>query len=79
MEDIETNVVMLDGIEYTEICRLDDNGNTYVFLSNINNPKQFCIKKLIKENDKELTLGIESDEEFNHLYELFMQKISKLN
>jgi hypothetical protein len=36
MEEKEYNVVTLDnGIEYTEIARLNDNNNTYVLLSNL--------------------------------------------
>ena len=46
MEEIECNVVTLeDNIEYTEIGRIDYNNNTYIFLSNLDEPENFRIRK----------------------------------
>ena len=75
MEEKECNVVTLeDGIEYTEVDKIEYNNNTYVFLSNLDNPENFCIKRLIKENEEEFFEGLNSKEEFDTLLDLFMKK-----
>lgn len=75
MEEKECNVVTLeDGIEYTEVDKIEFNNNTYVFLSNLDNPENFCIRKLIKENEEEFIIGLDSDEEFDTILNLFTQK-----
>lgn len=75
MEEKECNVITLeDGIEYTEVDKLEHNNNTYVFLSNLENPENFCIRKLIKENEEEFIIGLDSDEEFDIILNLFTQK-----
>ena len=59
MEEIECNVVTLeDNIEYTEIGRIDYNNNTYIFLSNLDEPENFRIRKLVIENNYELLYNI---------------------
>lgn len=64
----EYNVVTLEnGIEYTEIKRLDNNGNTYVFLSNLKMPDDFCIRKLVGDE----IFGLDSDQEFDQVFKLF--------
>lgn len=75
MEEKEYNVVTLeDDIEYTEVDKIEYNNNTYVFLSDLENPENFCIRKLITENDEEYIIGLDSDEEFNNVLNLFTQK-----
>ena len=70
----DCNVVTLDGVEYTEIYRLDNNGNTYVVLSNLDNPTDFCIKKIIKDKDEPYIVGLSSEEEFNEVLRLIESK-----
>ena len=70
----EYNVVMLDGVQYTEIDRLEHNNNTYVLLSNFENPKDFCIKKVTIEDGKEYIVGLETEEEFNDILRLIGKK-----
>ena len=75
MEEKEYNVVTLeDDIEYNEVDKIEYNNNTYVFLSDLENPENFCIRKLITENDEEYIIGLDSDEEFNNVLNLFTQK-----
>lgn len=75
MEEKECNVVTLeDNIEYTEVDRVENNNNTYVFLSNLENPEDFCIRKLIKENNEEYIIGLDSKEEFDTILTIFKQK-----
>lgn len=71
----EYNVVTLeDGNEYIEIDKIDDNNNTYIVLSNSNDPNDFCIRKLITEEGKEYIVGLDGDEEFDKIYEIFSKK-----
>ena len=71
MEEKEYNVVTLEhGIEYTEVQRLSNNDNTYVFLSNLSNPEDFCIRKIVTENDEDYIVGLDSDEEFDKILEI---------
>ena len=75
MEEKEYNVVTLDdGVEYAEVHRLDTDGNTYVFLASLNDSKDFCIKKLIKEDGKNFIIGLDNEEEFNKIFKLFSEK-----
>ena len=71
----EYNVVTLeDGNEYIEIDKINDNGYTYLVLSNSNNPNDFCIRKLVVEEGKEYIIGLNGDEEFDRIYEIFSKK-----
>lgn len=75
MEEKEYNVVTLDnGIEYTEIARLNNNNNTYVLLSNLDDSEDFCIKKLIKNNNIEQVIALDSFSEFDKLFALFTKE-----
>ena len=75
MEEKECNVIKLDdNIEYTEIAKIEYNNNTYIFLSDLENPENFCIRKLIKENNEEYIIGLDSKEEFDNVLNLFTQK-----
>ena len=75
MEEKEYNVVTLeDGNEYIQVDKINDNNIAYLILSNSSNPDDFCIRKLITENDKEYLVGLASDEEFDKIYNMFCEK-----
>ena len=75
MEEKEYNVITLeDNIEYTEIDRIEDNNNIYVVLSDLENPENFCIRKLINENNDEFIVGLDSKEEFDKVLKIFTEK-----
>lgn len=75
MEEKECNVVTLeDNIEYTEIDTIEYNNKTYIFLSDLENPENFCIRKLINENNQEYLIGLDTEEEFDNVLNLFNQK-----
>jgi len=75
MEEKECNVITLeDNIEYTEVDKIKYNNNTYVFLSNLENPENFCIRKLINKNEEEYIIGLDSKEEFDIVLNQFTQK-----
>ena len=70
----ECNVVTFDGVEYAEIHRLENKGNTYVLLSNLDNPTDFCIKKLIRKDGEPYIRGLSSEEEFNEILQLISEE-----
>lgn len=71
MVEKEYNVVVLEnGVEYTEIKRVNDNGNTYVFLANLDKDDDFCVRKLIKKNNEDYIVGLDSKEEFDRVFGL---------
>lgn len=75
MKEKEYNVVVLEnGIEYTEISRMKLDGNTYVFLSNLDEPSDFCIRKLLVNNNKEEIVGLDDEDEFDKVFNLFIEK-----
>jgi hypothetical protein len=72
MKEREYSVVTLEnGIEYTEIYRLTNDDNKYVFLSNLDNPTDFCIRKLIKQDNEDYIVKLDSREEFNKVFRQF--------
>jgi hypothetical protein len=74
-EEKEYNVITLEnGIEYTEIDRINFNNNCYVVLSNLDDPSDFCIRRLINDNNQEYIVGLENREEFNNVLKLFNDK-----
>ena len=74
MEEKEYNTIVLEnGIEYTELDIIDN----YVFLSEIENPKNFCIRQLETENNIEYIVGLKDKEEFEKALELFNNKYNK--
>ena len=68
------NVVILDGVVYTEIDRLKHNNNSYILLSNLDNPRDFCIKKVIIDNNEEYAVQLDSEEEFRDILNLIALK-----
>ena len=63
-----------DNTEYTEIDRVNYNHNTYVILSDLDNPNDFCVKKIINENNYEYVVELNTKEEFNNVLKIFTDK-----
>jgi len=66
--------VELDGKNYVISLELVVNGSKYLHLANIENPEDFCIRKVEMENGEEYLVGLESREEFNTVLEAFADK-----
>ena len=72
---IEVNTMILEnGIEYSEIDNLFYNNIKYVLLSNINNSKDSCIRKISIENNKEYVCRLKNQDEFNIILNMFLEK-----
>lgn len=78
MEEKEiTTVVLENGLEYLIIDEiLDNNNNNYVYLTNVNDEEDFCIRKYIIENDNEIYVGLDNDDEFDQALQLYAKKNS---
>lgn len=63
----------LNGKQYLIIDRIKDNDNEFVYFSNEEDPKDFCIRKLAKD-DNDLLIGLDSNEEFDYALKLFIAK-----
>ena len=75
MDEKEFEIITLeDNLDYAEIDKFNYNNNTYVFLSEVNNPENFCIRKIKRENNEELIIGLENKEEFDTILKLFTEK-----
>lgn len=69
------NVVKLeDGISYVILEELNYQDTTYVYLTNISDERDFCIRKVKHENDQDLLVGLDDEEEFKLALRLFTIK-----
>lgn len=72
---IDVNMITLEnGVEYAEVDCLVYNDTKYILLSNINNVKDSCIRKISIENDKEYLSRLNDDKEFDLILDLFMKQ-----
>lgn len=72
---IEVNTMILEnGVEYTEVDNLIYNNIKYVLLSNIDNVKDSCIRKISVENDKVYVCRLKDEIEFDEILNLFLEK-----
>lgn len=66
------NVITLeDGIEYAIIDEIEHDNKKYVYLTNVNNYEDFCIRKVILENTQQFLVGLDDDKEFDLALTLF--------
>ena len=72
---VEVNTIVLEnGIEYTEVDTLIYNKTKYILLSNAKNVKDSCIRKIEVEDNCEYLCKLDSDEEYDNVLELFLDK-----
>lgn len=75
MKEKEYNVVTLeDGLEYAEVKKIRYNGILYLFLSSLENDDNFCIRKLVNKNGKQVLIGLDDEAEFNKILSIFVSK-----
>jgi len=69
----ESNTVILENREeYSIVDTLNYNNNEYYLLSNVNNLKDICIRKVVEEDVKYICrLGVE---ELKIVYNMFLEK-----
>lgn len=73
--------VNIKGIDYLILDEIKINNTIYVYLSEVVNPLNFMIRKVVLEGDKEYLIGLDSDEEvtnaFNYYYQKHKEEISR--
>jgi len=70
--EIEKETVVVDGITYIIIEKMDINNNTYYFLSNENDKTDFFVQKL--SEDKETLIQLDSEEELEEVLSMYSKK-----
>ena len=76
MQQVE--IIDIDNKKYMVLNEIEDNGETYLYLTNIKNPKEFLIQKVDK-NDKDYLINLDDEEEFNRALSLFNNSSSDLD
>ena len=64
--------------EYCVIDKIKTDDKFFVYLSNVNDPEDFCVRKEIIEDEKTFLVGLDNKEEANYALELFAKKNSNL-
>ena len=76
--DIEAEVVTLnDGLYYVILDEISAHSNVYVYLSNTEDPRNFCVRKRIQNNVGSLLVGLDDDDEYNMAMKLYFEKNKK--
>ena len=71
----EMNMVILEnGVEYTEVDDIMYNNIKYILLSNINNVKDSCIRKISVIDKEEYVCRLKDENEFEKILNLFLEK-----
>lgn len=75
MKDVE--IINIDNKKYAIVNEAQDEGTTYIYLSNIDDPEDIMIRKSSKE-DKNEYIPLDDEDEF-HLATLLLFKTDKEN
>lgn len=70
----ELDAIELDEKTYAIIAELEINGTKYLHLANPDNVEDFFIRKIEKENGKEVLTGLDSKEELDNVLAEFSKK-----
>lgn len=68
------SIKLEDGIEYMVIDEIVNANTTYYYLANIDDEEDFCVRKINKDKNDQLLVGLDSDAEFDRAMLLFMKK-----
>lgn len=74
----EYNIASLNGKDYIEVDTINFKDNTYVFLVNEKDEKDFLIRKITSENEKTFYEPLETKEEFEVVMLMFTKKHSNV-
>ena len=71
---MNVDVGNIDNKDYIEIDKIECNGNTYVYLSNVDDMKDFCIRKIVAREGKVFYEGLKDNDEFDLALMYFIKK-----
>lgn len=74
---IEVDTIELEGKEYIIVEEITINGVVYMHLANSSDPEDFCIRKVIVEDNEEIITGLDNREEFDKVLSIFAEKHHK--
>lgn len=69
-----SRVVLENKKEYYVIDRIELENKAFIYLTNPDNPKDFCCRKEIEENGKTFLVGLDNKEEADMALKLFFEK-----
>jgi len=61
------SIVLDDGTEYLIIDSIEIEGNKYTLFSNVNDPTDFCFRKTVLKDGKEVYSALSGKEEFEKI------------
>lgn len=68
-----SRVVLENEKEYYVIDKIKLNDKAFVYLSNVHDPEDFCVRKEILENEKTYLVGLDNKEEADVALKLFTE------
>lgn len=60
--------------EYIVIDKIESDGKIFIYLSNVEDDTDICVRKQIEEEEKNYLVGLENREEADYALELFNKK-----
>ncbi len=76
MQQVE--IIDIDNKKYMVLNEIEDNGEIYLYLTNVKNPKDFIIQKIDKE-DNDYLINLDNEEEFERALKLFNNNLNDLD
>lgn len=72
---VNNSVILLEDNEnYAVIDKIPSEKGTYVYLTNIKDTEDFCIRKEIEREEKFFLVGLENEEEVDYAMNLLVRK-----
>lgn len=69
-----SRIVLENKKEYHIIDKIKLDKKAFVYLSNLNDPEDFCVRKEIEEKEKTYLVGLDNEEEAIEALKLFTEK-----
>ena len=72
---VNNSILELENNEkYAVIDKIPTEDGNYIYLSNIKDPNDFCVRKEIKKEEKIYLIGLKDEEEVDRALNLFQEK-----
>jgi len=73
-----SRVILENEKEYYVVDKIESDNNFYIYLSNIDDPKDFVARKEIEEDGKTFLVGLDDRDEASFALRLFIEKHQKV-
>jgi len=74
MEETVEVITLENGLDFMVLDEIASGAITYVYLANVDDERDTCVRKVTKENGKEMLNGLDSKEELEKALLLFAKK-----